>query len=78
MIGPPTPHRRHLAALPHHRPLGHKPPTRAPLVRDTLAGRRRELGTAPRQVAPLLADDVRALLATLVVATSVVRSCNRR
>ncbi|MCC7542714.1 MAG: integrase [Deltaproteobacteria bacterium] len=48
-----------------HRLAGHEAPMRAPVVRETWKGIRRQLGTAQRQVRPLLAGDVCTLVAAL-------------
>jgi hypothetical protein len=46
-----------------HRASGHESPTSAGVVKNTLKGIRRTLGTAPRQKAPTLTDDIRAMVA---------------
>lgn len=57
-----------LAALTEaHRMSGHDSPRDAPVVREVWKGIKRRTGTSPRQVAPLLPDDLRAL----------VRSCSK-
>lgn len=48
-----------------HRLAGHEAPMRAPVVRETWKGIRRQLGTAQRQVRPLLASDVCNVVAAL-------------
>ncbi len=57
---------RRLSAIAQaHKMAGLPSPTADPLVRLTAAGIRRTIGTAPRQVAPILIDDLRAMLAAL-------------
>jgi integrase len=46
-----------------HRASGHESPTSAGIVKNTLKGIRRTLGTTPRQKAPTLTDDIRAMVA---------------
>ncbi len=48
-----------------HQTAGYDSPTKNELVRSVLKGIRRELGTAPAEKAPLLATDVRAMVAAL-------------
>jgi integrase len=54
--------RRLNAIAEAHKVAGLDPPTHAPLVRNTLKGIRRTLGTAPLQKAPALIDDIRAMM----------------
>ena len=48
-----------------HRAAGHRSPTESELVRVTLQGIRRSLGTAPAQKAPLRVDDLRTYVLQL-------------
>jgi len=48
-----------------HQVAGHESPTRSIVVRTTLAGIRREKGTAPVQKSPLLTADLRGIVAEL-------------
>ncbi len=65
LIGRPSTLRRKLAAIAvMHRAAGHDSPTDHGMVRATFAGIRRERGVAPRQKTALLADELRAALAT--------------
>jgi integrase len=48
-----------------HRRAGFDPPHRSAVVRETMKGIRRTVGTAPRRVAPALADNIRAMLSEL-------------
>ena len=48
-----------------HQMAGHESPTRSFVVRTTLAGIRRQKGTAPEQKAPLLTADLRGMMAAL-------------
>ena len=62
--------RRVSAISQAHQLAGHRPaPTAAPVVRSTMAGIRRSIGTAPAQKAPLLTNELRRLLATCDSAT---------
>lgn len=62
--------RRVSAISQAHQLAGHLPsPTSNPVVRSTMAGIRRSLGTAPAQKAPLLTSELRRLLATCDSAT---------
>ena len=62
--------RRVSAISQAHQLAGHTPPPTAdPVVRSTMAGIRRSLGTAPEQKAPLLTGELRRLLATCDPAT---------
>jgi integrase len=45
-----------------HRASGHESPTSAGIVKNTLKGIRRTLGTAPRQKAPTLTDDIKGMI----------------
>lgn len=48
-----------------HQMAGHESPTRSIVVRTTLAGIRREKGTAPNQKSPVLTADLRGMVASL-------------
>ena len=62
--------RRVSAISQAHQLARHLPsPTADPVVRSTMAGIRRSLGTAPEQKAPLLTSELRRLLATCDPAT---------
>lgn len=55
-----------LAAISQvHQLAGHTSPRTSPVVRETFKGIRRTLGVAPSQKAPVLAAQLRAMLATL-------------
>jgi site-specific recombinase XerD len=54
--------RRLNAIAEAHKAAGQESPTHAPIVRNTLKGIRRTLGTAPMQKAPALTDDIRAMV----------------
>jgi len=54
--------RRLNAITEAHRAMGLETPTHAGLVRNTVKGIRRTLGTAPTQKAPALIEDVRAMV----------------
>jgi site-specific recombinase XerD len=54
--------RRLNAIAEAHKAAGLDSPTHAAIVRNTLKGIRRTLGTAPAQKAPALTDDIRALV----------------
>jgi integrase len=55
-----------LAAISEaHAVAGYKAPRKAPELREVWKGIRRELGTAPRRVAPLVVDELRQLCAVL-------------
>ena len=57
---------RRLSAISQgHRLAGLETPTQSPVVRMTAAGIRRRLGTAPRQVSPVLVADLRAMVESL-------------
>lgn len=57
--------KRAMAALSQaHQMAGEPSPTKAALVRETLRGIRRTLGTAPTQKAPITTDELRAMVAT--------------
>ncbi len=57
---------RRLAAMSQmHQQMGFEPPTRAWAVKQFLAGLRRELGVAPHRKRPLLADDLRQIVAEI-------------
>jgi integrase len=55
--------RRLNAIAEAHKAAGLDSPTHAAIVRNTLKGIRRTLGTAPAQKAPALPDDIRAIVA---------------
>jgi site-specific recombinase XerD len=55
--------RRLNAIAEAHKAAGLQSPTHAAIVRNTLKGIRRTLGTAPAQKAPTLTDDIRAIVA---------------
>jgi integrase len=55
--------RRLNAIAEAHKAAGLDSPTHAAIVRNTLKGIRRTLGTAPAQKAPTLTDDIRAIVA---------------
>ncbi|MGZ6098889.1 MAG: site-specific integrase, partial [Myxococcaceae bacterium] len=63
---------RRLSAISQaHQLAGHMPsPTGDPVVRATMAGIRRTLGTAPAQKAAIVTDDLRRLLATVAPDTA--------
>jgi integrase len=54
--------RRLNAIAEAHKAVGQPSPTTAGIVRNTLKGIRRSLGTAPAQKAPALTDDIRAMI----------------
>jgi site-specific recombinase XerD len=54
--------RRLNAIAEAHKAAGLESPTHAAIVRNTLKGIRRTLGTAPAQKAPALTDDIRAMI----------------
>ena len=55
---------RRLAGIRHaHLLAGHEPPTQSEMVRATLRGIRRTVGSAPQRKAPLTADLLRAMVA---------------
>lgn len=55
-----------LAAVAYaHRQLGHGFDTKHPDIANVLAGIKRQLGTAPMGKAPLVVDDIRAMLGTI-------------
>jgi integrase len=54
--------RRLNAIAEAHKAAGLESPTHAAIVRNTLKGIRRTLGTAPKQKAPALTDDIRAMV----------------
>jgi site-specific recombinase XerD len=55
---------RRVAGVRHaHLLAGHQPPTNSEMVRATLRGIRRTMGTAPQRKAPLTADLLRAMVA---------------
>jgi site-specific recombinase XerD len=57
---------RRLSAISQaHKLAGHESPTRAAVVRILMAGIRRANGTAPNGKAPVLTEDIRAMVATL-------------
>ncbi len=54
---------RHLNAICEaHRAVGLESPTHQPIVKNTMKGIRRKLGTAPAQKAPALIADIRAMV----------------
>jgi integrase len=62
----PSTLRRHLAAIASaHRDLGCDDPTKAPIVARVMHGIERSHGAKPSQVAPLLLDDVAAIVSAL-------------
>jgi site-specific recombinase XerD len=62
----PSTLRRHLAAIASaHRDLGTNDPTKAPIVARVMHGIARSHGNKARQVAPLLLDDVAAIVSVL-------------
>ncbi len=57
---------RHISAISQaHQASGFESPTRTAVVRTVLAGIRRVLGTAPNEKSPLLAADMREMVAAL-------------
>jgi integrase len=54
--------RRLNAIAEAHKAAGQEAPTHAPIVRNTLKGIRRTLGTAPVQKSPAVTDDIRAMV----------------
>ena len=54
--------RRLNAVAEAHKAAGHESPTSSPMVRNTLKGIRRTLGTAPAQKTAALTDDIRAMV----------------
>ena len=54
--------RRLNAITEAHRAVGVEPPTHAAIVKNTMKGIRRTLGTAQTQKAPALTDDIRAMV----------------
>jgi site-specific recombinase XerD len=54
--------RRLNAIAEAHKAMGLESPTHSPIVRNTMKGIRRTLGTAPVQKAPTLTDDIRAMV----------------
>ncbi|MFN0166714.1 MAG: site-specific integrase [Bryobacteraceae bacterium] len=62
---PSTIQRRLSAISQVHQVKGHESPTKNEVVRSVLKGIRRTLGTAPAEKAPLLAADVREMVAAL-------------
>jgi integrase len=61
-LKPGTIQRRLNAIAEANKVAGLEPPTHAPIVRNTLKGIRRTLGTAPAQKAPALIDDIRTMI----------------
>lgn len=62
LLKPGTIQRRLNAIAEAHKAAGIEPPTHAGIVRNTLKGIRRTIGTAPAQKSPVLIEDVRAML----------------
>jgi len=62
---PPTIGRKLAAIAVAHRDAGLESPTEHGMVKRTLAGIRREKGTAPQQKAALLVDELRRMVASL-------------
>lgn len=59
---------RNLAGITHGFEISSRPsPTRHPLVKRTLAGARRQVGTAPKQAAPLRLDELRKIVAAMAI-----------
>lgn len=56
-----------------HQRAGHPSPTQDPRVREVLGGLRRVHGVAPRQVAPAVIGDIRAMVAHLPDTTAGIR-----
>jgi hypothetical protein len=54
--------RRLNAITEAHKAVGLDSPTHSPIVRNTMKGIRRTLGTAPTQKAPAVTDDIRAMV----------------
>lgn len=55
---------RRIAGIRHaHLLAGHQPPTQSEMVKATIRGIRKTIGTAPKRKAPLTADCVRAMVA---------------
>lgn len=54
--------RRLNAIAEAHKAVGLESPTHTAIVRNTMKGIRRTLGTAPAQKAPALTDDIRAMV----------------
>ena len=62
---------RNLAGITHGFEITGQPsPTRHPLVTRTLAGARRQVGTAPKQAAPIRLDELRKLVAGLAIVSN--------
>ena len=61
-LKPGSMQRRLNAIAEAHKAAGLDSPTHAAIVRNTLKGIRRTLGTAPAQKAPALTDDIRAMV----------------
>lgn len=67
---------RRLAAIAFaHKAAGHDSPTKSALVEATAAGIRREIGTAQTGKAPVVTEDIRAMLAGLPEGAKGVRDC---
>lgn len=64
-LKPSTLTRRCSSVSMAHQVAGHESPTKHITVRTTMAGIRREKGTAPNQKSPILTADLRAMVATL-------------
>lgn len=61
---------RHLAGISHaHTEAGHPSPSRHPRVLALMKGLRRQYGTPPRRMRPLLLDDIRTILAEIDCST---------
>src|SRR5215831_3525317 len=54
--------RRLNAIAEAHKAVGLESPTHSPIVRNTMKGIRRLIGTAPTQKTPTLTDDIRAMV----------------
>jgi site-specific recombinase XerD len=68
--------KRHLAAIIiHHRQAGHAIDRRDPAIADVLRGINRTIGTAPVQKDPLLAEDIRQLVAAQPTSLTGLRDC---
>lgn len=64
-LRPSTLKRRIAALASAHHDLGTSDPTKHPLVRQVMHGIERKHGTAPRQAAPLLIEDLARIVATM-------------
>jgi site-specific recombinase XerD len=70
-LKPGTIQRRLNAIAEAHKAAGVESPTHAPIVRNTMKGIRRTLGTAPVQKSAALTEDIRAMVETLENRTTI-------